>query len=277
MQKLFSHDLNRTQSEPLLLEGCSFSLNVQVENFLYRVKIVDKFVFPVKNSANYKTHQFQYGHLIEGWTLIKSKMEMKYLKCLVMISLCLNGALEGKKSKSLRARLTALENLLNTQVYLIRDTIQSEIAQRETLAQKLEETIEPMERLQNELLLARTHKSDEVGPKYLKTEAKNLKKAITGDIVNEISEMLVRHRRGLREEKIARKKDKEGIMSTLEAIMNTFQQVPKEISTGISEMKAGIIRELKAEIIERTDRLHQTKRLMDLRICKRICDNQQML
>ena len=185
-------------------------------------------------------------------------MEMKYLKCLVMISLCLNGALEGKKSKSLRARLTALENLLNTQVYLIRDTIQSEIAQRETLAQKLEETIEPMERLQNELLLARTHKSDEVGPKYLKTEAKNLKKAITGDIVNEISEMLVRHRRGLREEKIARKKDKEGIMSTLEAIMNTLQQVPKEISTGISEMKAGIIRELKAEIIERTDRLHQT-------------------
>lgn len=174
-------------------------------------------------------------------------MEIKYIKCLVIISLCFNG-MEGKKV-SVRARLTALEKLLNTQVYLLRDTIQSEIAQRDSLAQKVKETIEMMQRLQNESLLARTDKSEKIEPKYFKAKVKKLRKVITGDIVNEISEMLISHRRGLREEKTARKKDKD-------AIMNTLEQVSKELARDISDLKVGI-NEMKKEMSERTDRLEQ--------------------
>ena len=51
------------------------------------------------------------------------KMELRYLKGSLMIILCLSGGLRSTRPASLGVRLTALENLLSTQVYLLRETI----------------------------------------------------------------------------------------------------------------------------------------------------------
>ena len=77
---------------------------------------------------------------------------MKYFKCFVFMLLCLHDRLLYMDAASLDSRLAALENVFHNQIFLLREMVQRDTRQRDTFAQKMNETLEFFENFKNEIL-----------------------------------------------------------------------------------------------------------------------------
>lgn len=169
------------------------------------------------------------------------EMEMKYLKSFVFVFLCLYDRLPYMEASSLDSRLTALENVFHNQIFLLREMVQRDTRQRDIFTQKMDKTLEFFEKFQNEILGSTN---------FEELKSKTDKLFTSGsDFKNEVMDTLVRHARGLQEEKKARKKDKEDIVTQIkkdkEDILTRINEDKEDIMIQIKEDKEDIMAQIK--------------------------------
>ena len=160
-----------------------------------------------------------------------------YLVIMICLHVCVNGAGQSK----LKQRLNSLEKLFRTDMYLVNERLDTVIQEREMLIQKFNETMEYLENLgkteRKEIPATETIEAHESA---LDNDIDNLSDAVQENTkdVEELSNTLIRIKRGLLEEKMARQSDLNSVIEQLKLIeqmnQNEMKKIPEELIAHIN-------------------------------------------
>ena len=159
-----------------------------------------------------------------------------FLAIIFCLAVCVNSAGKSK----LKLKLNALDNLFRSELYLVNEKLDIGRKERGKLLEKFEETMRNFENRGKTLSDSRTEEEKD-DLKILRNEIEKLSNQVEGNIkdTDALSGSLIRIRRGVNEEKVARKSDTNNVTEQLEDVQKNqieIKQSQNEMGNIINSM-----------------------------------------
>ena len=161
--------------------------------------------------------------------------------CFLALMLYLAVSVNSAGMPNFKLKLNALETLLRSEMYLVNEKLDIGRSERQSLFDKFEETmgyLEKWSKAENNTLTNYRTGQDQMDFNTLLNEIEKLVNRFEGNTkdIDELSDSLIRIKRGVREEKVARKSNTDGIIKLLEVVQknqNETKKVQEESVTNI--------------------------------------------
>ena len=152
--------------------------------------------------------------------------------CFLALLLYLAVSVNSAGMPNLKLKLNALETLLRSEMYLVNEKLDIGRSERQSLFDKFEMTmgyLENWSKPENNTLAKYRTKEDQIDLNTLLNEIEKMAKKFEGNTkgIDDLSDSLIRIKREVREEKVARKSNTDGIIKLLEVVQKNQNETKK--------------------------------------------------